>query len=339
MSFWQILWFILIGVLFSGFFFLEGFDYGVGILHLFLGKNKEERDQIMMTIEPVWDGNEVWLITAGGAIFASFPYWYAALFSGFYIPLFIVLAGLILRGVCFAFRHFSETDKAKEIWDKVFGISNIIPPFVLGMIFTAMVSGMPMDAKGNIYASFGDYVTPFSLVGGVAVLLLCLLHGLNYIALKTTGDIRERAHKWAKKLYIVLFAGEVLFAILLYLYTDFFIVHPVSTVVLLVAIIALSVFATKSVHSRHEERAFIASGLTLIAVVALLFTGLFPRVMVSSIDPNYSLLIANASSSEYTLKTMTIVTICVLPIVLAYQAWAYNFFKGRVHKKGKELEK
>lgn len=339
MSFWQILWFVLIGVLFSGFFFLEGFDYGVGILHLFLGKNKEERDQIMMTIEPVWDGNEVWLLTAGGAIFASFPYWYAALFSGFYIPLFIVLAGLILRGVCFAFRHFSETEKGKEFWDKVFGISNIIPPFVLGMIFTGMVAGMPMDAKGDIYASVGNYITPFTIVGGVAVLLLCLLHGLNYIGLKTTGSVRDRAHEWAKKLYIVLFAGEVLFAVLLYFYTDFFVVHPVSTIVLLVVIVGLSVFATKSVYSRHEGRAFIASGLTLVSVVALLFTGLFPRVMVSSINPDYSLLIANASSTTYTLKVMTVVVVCILPFVLAYQAWAYNFFKGRVERKKKELQK
>lgn len=339
MSFWQILWFFLIGVLFSGFFFLEGFDYGVGILHLFLGRNKAERDQIMMTIEPVWDGNEVWLLTAGGAIFASFPYWYAALFSGFYILLFLVLAGLILRGVCFAFRHFSETEKGKEFWDKIFGISNIIPPFLLGMIFTGMVAGMPMDARGNIYATFGDYVTPFTVVGGVAVLLLCILHGLNYLGLKTTGDVRERAHAWSKKLYYLLFAGEVLFAVLMFFYTDFFVVHPVSTVVLLAVIVGLSVFALKSVYSRHEGKAFIASGLTFVALVALLFTGLFPRVMVSSLNPDYSILIANASSTPYTLKVMTVVVVCILPFVLAYQAWAYYFFRGRVPKKGKEVQK
>ena len=333
MSLWQVLWFILIGVLFSGFFILEGFDYGVGILHLFLGKNKEERDQIMMTIEPVWDGNEVWLLTAGGAIFASFPFWYAALFSGFYIPLFLVLASLILRGVCFAFRHFSETNKGKEFWDKVFGISNIFPPFLLGMIFTAMVSGMPMDAKGNIYASFGNYVTPFSLVGGVAVLLLCLLHGLNYLSLKADGEVRDRANQWARKLYPVLFAGEVLFAVLLYFYTDFFKVHPIITLAMLVVIVLLSVVATKAVYARKELTAFIASALTFVALVVLLFAGLFPRVMVSSIDPKYSLMIVNASSSEYTLITMTIVAVIILPFVLGYQAWAYSFFKNRVQKK------
>lgn len=332
MSVWQVLWFVLIGVLFSGFFILEGFDYGVGILHLFLGKNKEERDQIMMTIEPVWDGNEVWLLTAGGAIFASFPFWYAALFSGFYIPLFLVLVSLILRGVCFAFRHFSENHKAKLFWDKVFGISNIFPPLFLGMIFTAMVSGMPMDTQGNIYATFGDYVTPFSVVGGVAVLLLCLLHGLNYLSLKAEGEVRDRANQWARKLYPVLFAGEVVFAVLLYFYTDFFQVHPIITLVMLVLIVLLSVVATKSVYARKEKLAFISSSLTFVALVILLFAGLFPRVMVSSIDPANSLLIANASSSEYTLIAMSIVAVLILPFVLGYQVWAYVFFKNRVKK-------
>ena len=330
MTFLQVLWFILIGVLFSGFFLLEGFDYGVGFLHLFLGRNKAERDQIMATIDPIWDGNEVWLLTAGGAIFASFPKWYAALFSGFYIPLFVVLAGLILRGVCFAFRHFSETDKGKAFWDKVFGVSNILPPFFLGMIFTAMVAGMPMDEKGNIYAGFADYVTPFSVVGGVAVFLLCLLHGLNYLTLKTEGPVRDRAYEWAKKLYLVLFAGLVAFAVLLYLSTDFFQVHLVSTLVIVVLIVLLSVFATISVYKREELKAFIASGLTLVSVVLLLFTGLFPRVMVSSLDPSLSLTIAEASSTPYTLMTMTIVTVIVLPFVLVYQGWALNFFKARV---------
>lgn len=333
MSIWQILWFVLIGVLFSGFFILEGFDYGVGILHLFLGRDKEERDQIIMTIEPVWDGNEVWLLTAGGAIFASFPFWYASLFSGFYIPLFLVLASLILRGVCFAFRHFSETNKGKAFWDKVFGISNIFPPFLLGMIFTDMVAGMPMDAKGNIYATFADYVTPFSVVGGVAVLLLCILHGLNYLALKTDGDVRERANKWAKKLYLVLFAGEVAFAVLLYFYTDFFKVHPIVTLLMLVVIVALSVVATKAVYSRKDGLAFLSSALTFVALVVLLFAGLFPRVMVSSLNPEYSLLISNASSSEHTLIIMTIVSVIILPFVLGYQIWTYLFFKNRVQKK------
>lgn len=333
MSLLQLLWFVLIGVLLSVFFFLEGFDYGVGILHLFLGKNKKERDQIMMTIEPVWDGNEVWLLTAGGAIFASFPYWYASLFSGFYIPLFIVLVALILRGVCFAFRHYSETEKSKEIWDKVFGISNIFPPFMLGMIFTAMVSGMPMDQNGNISAGLFDYVTLFSIVGGVAVLVLCLIHGLNYLVLKTTADVYNRAKKWTLIAYPILFAGEVLFAILLFFYTDFFKLHLIMTLLMLILIVLFSILGFISSLKSKELMAFILSGLTLVAVVILLFVGLFPRVMVSSISPEYSLLISNASSSAYTLKTMTIVTIIILPFVLAYQAWSFYFFRHRIGKK------
>lgn len=329
----QLLWFILIGVLFSGFFFLEGFDFGVGMSTRLLARNREERSQVLGTIGPVWDANEVWLLTAGGAMFASFPNWYASVFSGYYLILFVILFGLIIRGVSFEFRGKMATEKGRNFWDWTVFVGSLIPPFFFGLLFTSMVSGMPLDEKGNMMATFTDYFTPFSVVGGIAVTLLCFLHGLNYIRLKTLGEIRERAEAYAKKLYIVLFVGLVAFAGLLYVYTDFFDRHLVSTLVILVIIILLSVIATYGVYKGKEMLSFLSSGLTLIAVVALLFFGLFPRVMVSSIDSAYDLLIVNASSSPYTLKLMTWISLSILPFVLLYQGWSYFIFRKRISKE------
>ncbi|MDR0921426.1 MAG: cytochrome d ubiquinol oxidase subunit II [Lactobacillales bacterium] len=329
MSSLQLLWFVLIGVLFSGFFFLEGFDFGVGMSLTTLAKDEDEVEQAIETIGPVWDGNEVWLLTAGGAMFASYPFWYASLFSGYYLILFIILAGLIIRGVSFEFRASYPTAAGAKLWGRVCSVGSFIVPFFFGLMFTSLVKGMPIDANGDLTAHFTDYVNPFSLVGGVAVLLLCYLHGLNYLALKTEGPLRERAATYAKTLYFVLYAGEVLFAVLLLVYTDFLAKHPVGTLALLVVIVALTVLAHISVIKGKELTAFLASGLTLVAVVVLLFQGLFPRVMVAN-DAANSILIKNASSSPYTLKTMTIVAVTILPFVLAYTAWTYYVFRKRV---------
>ena len=328
----QLLWFLLIGILFAGFFFLEGFDFGVGMSIRLLAKDKEERDQLIGTIGPVWDANEVWLITAGGAMFAAFPHWYASLFSGYYLILLMILFGLIIRGVSFEFRSNMETEKGRSIWDWTLFIGSIIPPFFFGLMFTSMVQGMPLDQDGNMFATFTDYFTPFSVVGGIALTLLCFLHGLNYIGLKTLGDIRVRANSYAKKLYLVLFAGLIVFAILLYTSTDFFKMHFVATTSLLALMIVLSLLATYGVYKGKEFLAFITSGLTLISLVALLFVGLFPRVMVSSISSANDILIMNASSTPYTLKVMTWMSLTVLPFVLAYQGWTYHVFKQRVKK-------
>ncbi|KHD44808.1 cytochrome d ubiquinol oxidase subunit II [Streptococcus hongkongensis] len=329
MSGLQIFWFFLIGVLFSGFFFLEGFDFGVGMAVQTLAHNEEEKDQIVSTIGPVWDGNEVWLLTGGGAMFASFPYWYASLFSGYYLILLTILFGLIIRGVSFEFRH-NVPKSQKQIWNWTLSIGSAIVPFFFGVMFISLVQGMPLDAKANMTAQFGDYFNIFSLVGGVAMLLLSYLHGLNYIALKTEGPVRDRANNFAQLLYYVLYLGLAAFAILLFFQTDFFSHHTVATVLLVLLIVALTVFAHVSSFKKAEMQAFIASGLTLVAVVALLFQGLFPRVMISSISSKYDLLIQNASSSPYTLKVMSFVAIGLVPFVLAYTAWAYYIFRKRI---------
>ncbi|MBS7577366.1 MULTISPECIES: cytochrome d ubiquinol oxidase subunit II [unclassified Enterococcus] len=333
MSGLQLLWFTLIGVLFSGFFFLEGFDFGVGMSVQTLAKNEDEKDQIVQTIGPVWDGNEVWLLTAGGAMFASFPAWYASLFSGYYLILFAILFGLIIRGVSFEFRH-KVPKSQKQLWNWTLTIGSFIVPFFFGLLFTSMVHGMPIDANGNMSASFGDYFNLFSIVGGVALTLLCYLHGLNYISLKTEGVIRYRANQYAKRAYLVLYAGLAVFALLLLMQTDFFSKHLIVSLVLTALIVLLTVFANISVLKRHEFRAFILSGLTLVSLVALLFTGLFPRVLVSSINPDFDLLIKNASSSPYTLKIMSIISLTILPFVLIYTGWTYFIFSKRIKQPG-----
>ena len=325
----QILWFILLAVLFSGFFFLDGFDFGVGMAVKTLAYNDAERTQIVRTIGPVWDGNEVWLITAGGAMFASFPYWYATLFSGYYIILLIILVGLIIRGVSFEFRSKSSAAH-RHIWDNIMAIGSFLVPFFFGIMFISMIKGMPIDANGNIYGHFFDYINWFSVVGGVALTLLCYLHGLNYITLKTKGVISDRAQNYAHALYWVLYVGEVIFALLLFFQTDFLKVHPILTLICLALIVGFSDAAHVSTFKNKQGTALTFSGLTLISLVALIFCGLFPRVMISSISSKYDLMIQSASSSNYTLVVMTIATVILVPCVLAYTIWAYWIFRKRI---------
>lgn len=329
MTMLQILWFFLIGLLFAAFFFLDGFDYGVGMAVKTLAHNEAERTQLIRTISPVWDGNEVWLITAGGAMFASFPYWYATLFSGYYLILLVILVGLIIRGVSFEFRAQSPMAK-KPLWDNALALGSLIVPFFFGVMFISMIKGMPIDAQGNIQAGFLDYFNWFSIVGGVALTLLTYLHGLNYIALKTTGAIQARAQNYSQAFYWVLYLGEVVFALLLLFQTDFIKVHPLATLLGLALIVAFSVLAHANTFKNRNGWAFVFSGLTLVSLVALLFSGLFPRLMISSISSQYDLMIKSASSSNYTLIVMTIATLVLVPCILVYTAFAYWIFRKRI---------
>lgn len=329
MTMLQILWFFLIGLLFAAFFFLDGFDYGVGMAVKTLAHNEAERTQLIRTIGPVWDGNEVWLITAGGAMFASFPYWYATLFSGYYLILLVILVGLIIRGVSFEFRAQSPMAK-KPLWDNALALGSLIVPFFFGVMFISMIKGMPIDAQGNIQAGFLDYFNWFSIVGGVALTLLTYLHGLNYIALKTTGAIQTRAQNYSQAFYWVLYLGEVVFALLLLFQTDFIKVHPLATLLGLALIVAFSVLAHANTFKNRNGWAFVFSGLTLVSLVALLFSGLFPRLMISSISSQYDLMIKSASSSNYTLIVMTIATLVLVPCILVYTAFAYWIFRKRI---------
>lgn len=330
MSELQVLWFVLIAVLFAGFFFLEGFDFGVGMALKGLAKNEHEEDALIGSIGPHWDGNEVWLITAGGAMFAAMPAWYASLFSGFYLILFAVLLGLIYRGVSFEFREQMHTTKYRNMWTTISAVTALIVPFLFGVLFSDVVQGMPLDKAGDMSATFFDYFNVFSIVGGIALVLLSYIHGLNYLRLKVEfGELHDRIQKQLKVLYPVLLAGEVVFAITLAVYTDFLTKKPVITLAFLAVIVVLTLVAWATGLKRSNVWSFIALGLTIISVVALLFAGLFPRVIVGD-TPAMSLLLKNATSSPYTLKWMTMISFTALPIVLAYQIWSFYVFRQRI---------
>ncbi|WP_040951945.1 cytochrome d ubiquinol oxidase subunit II [Gorillibacterium massiliense] len=326
----QTLWFILITVLFVGFFFLEGFDFGVGMLVPFLGKTDQERRVTINTIGPVWDGNEVWFITAGGAMFAAFPNWYATLFSGFYIALFVLLLALIGRGVAFEFRSKLENPRWRATWDWIIFVGSLLPPLLWGVALANLMAGVPIDETMNFVGNFWDLISFYSITAGVAMTLLFLLHGALYLALKTEGVLKERAYAVANGVGPWTTAVLVLFIILSYFETDMFTRHGINPG----AVPVLAGFALFSVQyflrAKREGWAFIMTGITIVLSTITVFNSLYPRVMISSLNPKWSLTIHNASSSEYTLKVMSIVALCAVPIVLVYQIWTYWVFRKRV---------
>ena len=329
------IWFILIAVLFIGFFFLEGFDYGVGILLPFLGKEDKERRAIINSIGTFWDGNEVWMLTAGGAMFAAFPNWYATLFSGFYLALVVMLLALIARGVAFEYRSKKDDPVWRNRWDWVIFVGSFVPALLWGVAISNLIRGVPIDDKMNFTGNFFTLLNPYSLIGGVASLLLFTLHGSIFLSLKLTDNLLESARKFANKLWLP--ATVVLFAyvILGYFDTDMFSklgINP-GAVPIIAGLAILSVGYLLKIQK--EGWAFVMTGITIAFSTITVFMGLFPRVMVSSTNPDWSLTIYNASSSPYTLKVMTIVAVIFVPIVLAYQAWSYWIFRKRVSTKQK----
>lgn len=325
------LWFILVTILFVGFFFLEGFDYGVGILLPFLGKNDTERRVIINSIGPVWDGNEVWMLTAGGAIFAAFPSWYATMFSGFYLALFLILAALIVRGVAFEFRSKDSNPAWRKLWDWMIFVGSLIPALLWGVAMTNLIKGVPIDAQMEYAGSFWSLLSPYTLVGGLAGLLVFTLHGAVFLTLKIEGELVERANRAALWLGILAFPALLLLALLSYSQTDIF--AKVGAGVALWGAVIVLLLACWLLRNRKFGWALAANGLTIILFTVAIFWGLFPRVMVSSLNPDWSLTIYNASSSPYTLKVMTIVALTLVPIVLLYQGWTYWVFRHRVSDK------
>jgi len=327
----NILWFILITVLFAGFFFFEGFDYGVGILLPFLGKNDTERRMIINTIGPVWDGNEVWLITAGGAMFAAFPHWYATLFSGFYLALFLILVALIVRGVAFEFRSSDRSPRWRALWDRMIFLGSTLSALLWGVAVMNLLRGVPIDSKMQFVGSFFDLLSPYALLGGVTTLLLFTLHGALYITLKTEGELAQRARRVAQRVGLLTILVVLILAGMTYVQTDLFASTGAGITLLLSALALLSTLLF--IPKGKGGRAFIASSLTILLMTVSIFWGLFPHVMVSSLNPEWSLTIYNASSSPYTLKIMTIIALTMVPIVLAYQGWTYWVFRKRVTQK------
>lgn len=327
------LWFVLVAVLFIGFFFLEGFDFGIGMSTRFLAKNDMERRVLINSIGPFWDANEVWLLTAGGAMFAAFPNWYATLFSGYYTPLVVLLFALIARGVAFEFRGKVDSGKWKTTWDIAIFIGSLLPPFLLGVVFSGLLKGLPIDGDMEMKAGLFDMVNIYTLVGGITVVVLCLVHGLMFASLRTTGSLRDRARKLAHKLMIPLAALLVIFGVMTYFQTDVFEVRGLFLGVIAVVGLICFLLAGWFMSKKKDGWAFGMTGATIILAVSSVFVGLFPRVMISSISEAFSLTIDNAASGKYSLKVMTIVALTLLPFVLGYQIWSYFVFHKRVHEK------
>ncbi|MFF2651658.1 cytochrome d ubiquinol oxidase subunit II [Streptomyces sp. NPDC058045] len=318
-------WFVLIAVLWTGYFFLEGFDFGVGILTKLLARDRTERRVLINTIGPVWDGNEVWLLTAGGATFAAFPEWYATLFSGFYLPLLLILVCLIVRGVAFEYRAKRPEDRWQRNWEHAIFWTSLLPAFLWGVAFGNIVHGVPIDRHGEYVGTVLDLLNPYALLGGLVTLTVFTFHGTVFVALKTVGEIRDRARRLASR-------GGPIAAVLalgFLLWTQAHSGDRWSLVALVVAVAALAAALGTNLRGR-EGWAFACSGLAIAATVAMLFLSLFPDVMPSSLNGSWSLTASNASSSPYTLKIMTWCAGIATPVVLLYQSWTYWVFRKRI---------
>lgn len=326
----QTLWFLLISVLFTGFFVLEGFDYGVGTLLPFVAKDDNERRTVFNSIGPFWDGNEVWLITAGGAMFAAFPHWYATLFSGFYLALFLILIALIFRGVAFEFRSKADSPRWRGLWDGALFFGSAVPALLWGVAFANIVRGVPIDASMTYVGTFWGLLNPYALLGGLLTLVLFCLHGALFLELKTEGAVRRRATQAARRLWLPATVIALLFVLYSAFETDMFAPPGLLTIAGLVITVGGLVYTALNVRRGRYGLAFTGTSVTIVGTAVLLFSTLFPRVMPSSLDAAYDLTIYNASSSQYTLGIMTIIALTLVPLVLAYQGWTYWVFRKRL---------
>jgi len=318
-------WFILIAVLWIGYFTLEGFDFGVGMLLPVLARDDTERRVMINTIGPVWDGNEVWLLVAGGATFAAFPEWYATLFSGFYLPLLLILVALIVRGVAFEYRAKRPEDQWRARWDLAIIVGSFVPAILWGVAFGNILRGVEIDADREFVGSFFDLLNPYALLGGLTTLLLFLVHGALFVALKTDGEIRHRARELALRVGL----GAVVAAAAFLLWTQVDTGSPASAVAFVLAAAAL-VAALGAARAGREGWAFLGTFAAIGITVAGLFLALFPDVMPTSLTDGTSLTTTNAAATAYTLKIMTVVAVIFTPLVLAYQGWTYWVFRKRI---------
>ncbi len=329
------LWFILIAVLFIGYFFLEGFDYGVGMLVPFMGKTDEERRVLINSIGTFWDGNEVWLLTAGGAMFAAFPNWYATLFSGFYIALILMLLGLIVRGVSFEFRSKDKNPKWRSLWDWMLAIGSFIPSLLWGVAVADIWRGVPIDQNMTYVGGFFNLLNPYALLGGLTFVFIFLYHGTLFLNLKLEGEILDKAKGTALKLWLPTVILFVLFYLYSFAETNLLQAGVLITWIVPVVALLLLILSYFVLKGGKPGWAFIFMGLTIALTVVMVFGALYPNVLPSTLNPAWNLTIHNASSSPYTLKVMSIVALIFVPIVLVYQAWTYYVFRKRIGVKSK----
>jgi len=338
-------WFVLWGILWAVYFMLDGFDLGLGTLLPVLAKTDEERRMVYNAAGPFWDGNEVWLIAAGGVTFAAFPTAYAVMFSSLYSALMLVLFALILRGVSFEFRSKEDHPRWRGLWDFCMVFGSFLPALLLGVAFANIFKGIPIDGDGVYQGTLLTLLNPYGIMGGVFFLCMFLMHGALWAAVKTYGPVRERAVSLAPALWVAVLATAVIFLVATafntrlyynYVFNPFLFIVP-SVVIPLLAVGALlmaRVFMTRN----QWWRAWFASSVTIVAVTLFGVVGLFPDILPSSLNPAYSLNIYNASSSPLTLKIMLGVALTFVPVVIAYQAWTYNFFKHRLTEEDLNCE-
>ncbi|MGJ9402389.1 cytochrome d ubiquinol oxidase subunit II [Arthrobacter sp. KK5.5] len=319
------LWFTLIAVLWIGYLFLEGFDLGVGMLMRTFARDDRQRRVLLNTIGPVWDGNEVWLITAAGAMFAAFPHWYASLFAALYVPMVLVLLALIFRAVAFEYRGKSHSARARGLWDAAIAGGSFVAAFGVGALLALTTTGLPLNANGDRVGGAFAWFNGYAVLGGLAVVAFCLIHALAFLTLKTDGGIRTRARgllvRWMP-LGLLPMAGWAIAVV----------VPAAETVPALLLALGLgaAAFAWSASRAGREGRCFIGLGTFLVLAVAAIFTAAYPDVLPSTLDDSFNLTVANASSSPYTLGVMSVVAAFALPVVLAYQAWTYWVFRKRI---------
>jgi cytochrome d ubiquinol oxidase subunit II len=319
-------WFVVIAILWTGFFVLEGFDFGVGMLHSVVGQDEAERRAAINTIGPLWDGNEVWLIVAGAAMFAAFPGWYATMFSGLYLALVLLLGALIIRGVAFEYRGKRDAARWRTTWDWALTAGSVLAPLLIGIALGDLLAGLPIDSAQNYTGSFWDLLQPYAVFTGVTFVLICLLYGATFLCLKTTGEMHERSRREARRAAPLAGAAVIGDSIWTHVTasTTFFL--NVIEVLAILAVIA----AVWLVYARRDGFAFAATALTIASCILAVFTDLYPNLMVSSTSSAYNLTVHNAASNPYSLKAMTVVVVVFLPLVLLYQAWTYYVFRRRV---------
>lgn len=322
----NIFWFIVIALLWTGFFILEGFDFGVGMLHGVVGKDDAGRRTAVNTIGPLWDGNEVWLIVAGAAMFAAFPGWYATMFSAFYLALVLLLVALILRGVSFEFRGKSDSARWRGTWDSLMTLGSVLAPLLIGIALGDLLHGIPIGSNQEYTGNLVDLLNPYALYTGITIVLVCVLHGATFLALKTTGNVRERSSRLARGAAPV----TALAVLALAVWTQVTIhqgvlpgVVPVATVLAILAVVWL-------IRDGREGWAFAMTTFAMAGTILTIFIDLYPRVMVSSTNAAFSLTVQNSASSPYALKVMTVVAVLFFPLVLLYQGWTYYVFRRRV---------
>jgi cytochrome bd ubiquinol oxidase subunit II len=319
-------WFVIVAIFWIGFFVLEGFDFGVGMLHTIVGRTDDERKNALSTIGPWWDGNEVWLIVAGAGMFAAFPGWYATMFSALYLALLLVLVALMARGVAFEFKDKSDDPRWRSTWRWAMTIGCLLIPLLLGVGLGDLLNGLPIDSSHEFTGNFFDLLTPYGLWTGLTLLALCLLHGATFLKLRTTDHVRERARAAARPLGCVAIAFVVGWVI----WTRSVAGGPdVPQPVEILAVIAVA-FAARMAISDHDGLAFSASAIAIAATVGSIFIDLYPNVMVSSTNAAYNLTVNNSASGNYALTVMTVVAVIFFPLVLIYQGWSFHVFRGRL---------